>query len=176
MGSKGLEGAGTVDIDAYDMAIVSALSDNAELTTIELADIVHLSRTAVARRVTRLRDMGVISPARVGVNYERLGFAVRAFVEFSAPKQDSFAVRDMLLERPEVIELSIVLGERLIVADVIAVDTSHLHSFLTWLNDIGYSETKVVLKQHRSAIPFRDRIAMIEKEGANVDPRLQVAE
>jgi DNA-binding Lrp family transcriptional regulator len=161
------------EIDAYDMAIISALSENARLTTMELSRIVHLSRTAVARRVTRLQDLGVIEPGRCDVNYAQLGFAVRAFVELAAPKRDSFEVRDRLLERPEVLNLSIVLGDHLILAEVIAVDTQHLHRFLTWLNDIGYSETKVVLKQHRSALTLRERLEMLEKERQSTDPRLQ---
>jgi DNA-binding Lrp family transcriptional regulator len=173
MPSNGIKVPGRVDLDSYDMAILSALSDNAELTTIELSKIVHLSRTAVARRVNNLSDSGVITPARIGINYDKLGFSVRAFVEFSAPDQDSFHVRDTLLNRPEVLDLSIVLGEHLIVAEVIAVDTKHLHHFLTLLNDLGVTETKVILQKHRPKLSFRERIEMIEREGENVDPRLQ---
>lgn len=165
--------AASVDIDAYDLSILSALSDNANLTTIELSKIVHLSRTAVGRRVARLADLGVLEPARCAVNYEMLGFSVRAFVEFAAPKHDSFAVRDRLLERPEVLDLSIVLGEHLMVAEIVALDTRHLHRFLTWLNDIGYSETKVILEKHRSRLSFRSRLSMIEDESRVVDPRLE---
>jgi DNA-binding Lrp family transcriptional regulator len=172
MGNNKTAIASNVEIDAYDLAILSALSDNASLTTIELSKIVHLSRTAVARRVTKLADMEVLEPARATVNYERLGFAVRAFVEVAAPRHDSFDVRDKLLDRPEVLNLSIVLGESLILAEIITVDTKHLHRFLTWLNDIGYSETKVVLQKHRSRMSFRSRLAMIERENAVSDPRL----
>lgn len=173
MPNKSLEDARAVDIDAYDIAIISALSSDAELSTIELSKMVHLSRTAVARRITNLRDNGVIGPARVGVRYDKLGFSIRAFVEASAPRQDSFNVRDRLLERPEVLNLSIVLGEHLIIAEIIAVDTAHLHQFLTWLNDMGYSETKVILKQHESSIALRDRLRLIEKKRAVIDCRLQ---
>jgi len=173
MSTSGAAVAGNVRIDAYDLSILSALADNASLTTIELSRVVHLSRTAVARRVTRLADEGVLEPARATVNYEKLGFGVRAFIEVAAPKRDSFELRDTLLNKPEVLNLSIVLGESLIVAEIIAVDTKHLHRFLTWLNDIGYSETKVVLQKHRSQMSFRSRLAMIERESAISDPRLE---
>jgi DNA-binding Lrp family transcriptional regulator len=173
MGNNGTAIAGNVMIDAYDLAILSALSDNASLTTIELSRIVYLSRTAVSRRVTRLADMEVLEPARASVNYEKLGFAVRAFVEVAAPKRDSFDLRDTLLDRPEVLNLSIVLGECLIVAEIITVDTKHLHRFLTWLNDISYSETKVVLQKHQSKMSFRKRLAIIERQSAFSDPRLE---
>ena len=163
------------ELDSYDVAIVSALAENAEVSTIELSKQVHLSRTAVARRIANLRSRGIIGPARVEVQYEKLGFAIRALVEVSAPRQDSFATRDRLLERPEVLGLSVVLGENLIVADVLAVDTPHLHQFLTWLNDMGVSETKVVLKRHESNIPLRRRLPLIDEKRAERDPRLENA-
>ncbi len=172
MRNKGLNVGSAVDIDAYDTAILSALCDNAELSSIELAKLVHLSRTAVARRVTNLRDRGVIGRAVVRVQYDKLGFSIRAFVEISAPERDSFKIRDELLEKPEVLNLSVVLGENLIITEVIAVDTKHLHQFLTWIHDRGYSETKVILQQYGSKIAFRDRIDMIERARSDIDPRL----
>ncbi|MEM8815122.1 MAG: Lrp/AsnC family transcriptional regulator [Pseudomonadota bacterium] len=160
------------DIDNYDMAILAALSDNAELTTIELSKLVHLSRTAVSRRITSLRDRGVLTPARYDVHYEKLGFAIRAFVSISAPDVDSFEVLDRLLEKPEVLNVSVVLGDELLVVEIVAVDTAHLHQFLTWVQDTGHSETKVILKKHRSPIDFKTRMKMVENVLANPDPRL----
>ena len=159
-------------IDNYDMAILAALSDNAELTTIELSKLVHLSRTAVSRRITGLKNRGALAPARYDVHYDKLGFAIRAYVSVSAPETDSFVVLDRLLEKPEVLDVSVVLGEELLLVEVVAVDTAHLHQFLTWVNDIGHSETKVILKKHRSPIDFRTRMRMVEDELANPDPRL----
>jgi DNA-binding Lrp family transcriptional regulator len=175
MRSKGLNIESVVEIDAYDVAILSALSEDAEISSIELAKHVHLSRTAVARRVTNLRDRGVIGPAVVTVQYEKLGFSIRAFVEISAPERDTFKVRDEFLEQPEVLNLSVVLGENLMIAEIVAVDTKHLHQFLTWIHDRGYSQTKVILQQHNSKITFRDRLEMIERSRSSVDPRLVIA-
>lgn len=175
MRTKGINIESTVEIDAYDTAILSALSENAEISSIELSKLVHLSRTAVARRVANLRDRGVIGPAVVSVQYDKLGFSIRAFVEISAPERDSFKVRDELLDKPEVLNLSVVLGENLIITEVIAVDTKHLHQFLTWIHDRGYSETKVILQQHNSRITFQNRFEMIEQARSNIDPRLVLA-
>ena len=161
------------EIDAYDLAILAALSDNAEITSVELSKIVHLSRTAVARRITSLRDRGVLSTARYDIAFNKLGFAIRAFVSITAPPNvDSWELLDKLLARPEVLEASVVLGEELLVVEVIAVDTAHLHAFLTWVDDTGHSETRVVLRKHRSTIDFRTRMKMISAERENPDPRL----
>jgi Lrp/AsnC family transcriptional regulator for asnA, asnC and gidA len=160
------------DIDNYDLAIMSALTENAELTTIELSKLVHLSRTAVARRVAALRDAGVLGPVTAAVNYEKLGFSIRGLIEISAPKRDTFRVRDELLARPEVLSLSVVLGEHLMIAEVIAYDTKHLHQFLTWLHEFGFSETNVMLQHIESKMPLRDRLRLLDEKLADVDRRL----
>ncbi len=161
------------DVDAYDLAILAALSDNAEITSVELSRVVHLSRTAVARRITSLRDRGILSTPRHDIAFDKLGFAIRAFASITAPPNvDSWEFLDKLLARPEVLEASSVLGEELLVVEVIAVDTAHLHNFLTWVHDIGYSETRVVLQKHRSTIDFRTRMKMISTARENPDPRL----
>lgn len=160
-------------IDGYDLAILAALSADAELSSVELSKLVHLSRTAVTRRITSLRDRGILSGARYEIAFEKLGFAIRALVSISTPPTvDSWGLLDRLMARPEVLEVSMVLGDELLVAEVIAVDTSQLHDFLTWIHDIGYSETRVILKKHRSTIDFRTRMKMVEDLRDNPDPRL----
>ena len=167
-------GNGRDTLDNYDLAIISALSADAGLSTIELSRRVHLSRTAVSRRLQNLLDRGVLSPARYDVNFGKLGYAIRAYVSVSTPVDvDSFRVLDQLLERPEVLDVSVVLGDELLVAEVIATDTDHLHQFLTWVHDIGVSETKVVLKKHRSAMSIRTRKRLIDETRAHPDPRLR---
>ena len=160
-------------IDNYDLAILAALADDADITSVELSKVVHLSRTAVARRIASLRERGILSTARYDVAYDKLGFAIRAFVSVTAPPNvDSWEFLDKLLDKPEVLEASAVLGEELLIVEVIAVDTAHLHNFLTWVHDIGYSETKVILRKHRSPIDFRTRLKMVDDVRANPDPRL----
>lgn len=167
-------GSGRETLDNYDLAIISALSEDASLSTIELSRQVHLSRTAVARRLQNLLDRGVLSPSRYDIDFAKVGFAIRAYVSIVTPAQaDSFKVLDQLLERPEVLDVALVLGDELLVAEIIATDTEHLHEFLTWVYDIGVSETKVVLKKHRSPMSFRTRSRLIDDARAHPDPRLK---
>ena len=160
-------------IDNYDLAILAALADDADITSVELSKLVHLSRTAVARRIASLRERGILSNARYDIAYDKLGFAIRAFMSITAPSNvDTWEFLYKLLARPEVLEASAVLGEELLVVEIIAVDTAHLHDFLTWVHDIGSSETRVILQKHRSPIDFRTRLKMVDEVRANPDPRL----
>ena len=61
------------ELDKYDVAILSALAVNTRLTTVELSQMVHLSRTAVSRRITALKRMNVLNDAGDVLNYESMG-------------------------------------------------------------------------------------------------------
>lgn len=62
------------ELDKYDVAILSALAINTRLTTVELSQKVHLSRTAVSRRIATLKRMNVLNDAGDILNYESIGF------------------------------------------------------------------------------------------------------
>ncbi len=162
----------TTTVDSYDLAILSALEENAGMSTIELSSIVHLSRTAVVRRINNLRNRGLIGYSTVEIDWKKLGFSVSAYVRVAAPSKTSFELLDKLLERPEVLTVSVILGSGLMMMEVIAVDSTHLHQFLTWLQDLADSETNIVLKRHKSRIRVRDRLRMLDRILSEPDERL----
>ncbi len=151
------------NVDSYDLAILSALGQDSSLTSKELSAKVHLSRTAVARRITNLRERGLVSVPTSEVNLEELGLAIHAFVHIVSPSKTSFDLLDRLLERPEVLSVSVIIGEGIMLVEAVAKHKTHLHRFLTWLKDYGDSTTHLVLKRHASTISLRDRLAMIEQ-------------
>ena len=67
-------------LDAYDRALLKLLQENALLTAEELSKEVALSPSAIARRVRRLRDQGIIIADRAVVT-DRIGPFVTAMVD-----------------------------------------------------------------------------------------------
>lgn len=161
------------NVDSYDLAILTALEENSGLTSRELSSKVHLSRTAVARRINNLRDRGLISVARSEVDLEKLGFGIHAFVHVVSPSRTSFDLLDRLLERPEVLSVSVIIGDGIMIVEIATRNKTHLHRFLSWLKDYGDSTTHLVLKSHRSPIKLRDRLQMVEKFLATPDARFE---
>ena len=159
------------NVDSYDLAILSALAEDSSLTSKELSAKVHLSRTAVARRIKSLRDRGLVSVARSDVNFEELGFGIHAFVHVVSPSKTSFDLLERLLERPEVLSVSVIIGEGIMLVEAVAKHKTHLHRFLTWLQDYGDSTTHLILKKHRSRISLRDRLRLAEQVLDVPDPR-----
>jgi Lrp/AsnC family leucine-responsive transcriptional regulator len=63
-----------MQIDEYDKKLLRLLQQNNRLTTEELSNEVHLSQSAVQRRLTKLRnektieaDVSIVSPAAAGI-------------------------------------------------------------------------------------------------------------
>jgi len=148
-------------LDKYDVAILSALATNTRLTTVELASMVHLSRTAVSRRITALKRAHVLNNAAEVLNYETLGFTVRAVVEIRSPSQAAEALRKRLLVQPEVLTVAIVAGDGLLSLDVIAVNMEHLHEFIHTLQKSGETSTKIIFAEDKSELTLVQRMQML---------------
>lgn len=154
----------SLELDRYDVAILSALSVNTRLTTVELAQKVHLSRTAVSRRIAALKRMNVLNDAADVLNYESMGFKVRASVEISAPGLATSALKPRLLMRPEVLSVAVIAGDGLLCLDVIAVDMDHLHNFINSVRENCDITTKVVFAEEKSQLTLVERMRRLGEE------------
>lgn len=67
-------------LDAVDRRIVAALGRDARLSVRQLAEQVHVSRSAAHARLTRLVDEGVITGFHAAVDREKLGLSLTALV------------------------------------------------------------------------------------------------
>ncbi len=151
-------------LDRYDVAILSALASNTRLTTVELATKVHLSRTAVSRRIAALKRTHVLNTDADVLNYESLGFSVRALVEVNVPSRTGEALRKELLVQPEVLSVSIIAGDGRLCLDVIAIDTDHLHSFVRTLQKSGDTSTKIIFAGDKSQLTLIERMQLLSDQ------------
>ena len=154
-------------LDKYDVAILSALATNTRLTTVELASIVHLSRTAVSRRIAALKRAHVLNDAAEVLNYQPLGFAVRAVVEIRSPSRAAAALHKRLLVQPEVLAVAVIAGDGLLSLDVIAVNMEHLHEFINTLQTSGETTTKIIFAEDKSELTLVQRMRMLNEHIGN---------
>lgn len=67
-------------LDAVDRRIVAALGRDARLSVRQLAEQVHISRSAAHTRLARLIEEGVITGFHASVDREKLGLSLTALV------------------------------------------------------------------------------------------------
>jgi Lrp/AsnC family transcriptional regulator, leucine-responsive regulatory protein len=142
----------TVDPDHYDTRILAELQADARLSMAELGRRVHLSQPAVAERVRKLEDAGVITGYRAVVNPAKLGYLIRALVRVGRFDYDSVVSR--IEATPEVVSAYNVTGEDSWILEIAVTDVAHLDEVLRNFCLITDTSTAVILNVIREREPL----------------------
>lgn len=140
-------GVDTFDpLDAVSWRILAELQENARLSFTELGRRVGLTPPAVAERVRRLEEAGVITGYRLELSVERLGYPLLAFVRVaSRGVQTAADVTRGVEELPEVLECHHVTGEDCYILKVAVQSVRHLEAFLDRVLRYGNTTTSIVI-------------------------------
>lgn len=133
-----------------DLAIIRELSRDARVSLAELGRRVSLSRPAVAERVRRLEDSGVIRGYGVHLDLDRLGLGLRAHVSLRPrlrSARNAQTLRDRLLAMGHVLSCVHVTGENCYELTIAVRDAQHLEEVIEHLSEMGDTTTGVVLSQ-----------------------------
>jgi DNA-binding Lrp family transcriptional regulator len=112
-------------LDRYDIAILSALQQEARLSNAELAQRIGLSAAPTWRRVRWLEAQGYIVGYRAEIDRRRIGLGVLAFVRLDAERSGGQAMReleDRIRALPEVIACHYISGAGTFELQVVAAD------------------------------------------------------
>ena len=131
------------ELDAYDRKILALLQENARLGFSEIGRRIHLTSPAVAERVRRLEEAGVIECFTAKLNLRKLGYSFEAYINITV---DSHAALDSwAAAHPEVLELHSTTGTHCALMRIALTAPEHLQACLTSLARIGKTTTSVVL-------------------------------
>ena len=145
-------------LDDRDWELLGLLQRDARASFSELARELAMSAPAVAERVRRLEDAGVIRGYRAELDLEKLGLTVLAIVRLKYPTNDYGPLEKVLKQRPELLECHHVTGEDCFVVKVACTSMEHLERVTGALGRIGSTTTSVVFStklQHREIVPFK---------------------
>ena len=98
--------------DTINRKILAALQQNSRISYAELGKQVHLSAPAVAERIRKLENAGVISGYTLKVNLDKLGFPIVALVQCKVFRTKEREFKALVLSYDEVIECHNVTGEQ----------------------------------------------------------------
>ncbi len=116
-------------MDDKDLALLRALQDNARLTSIELAEKVHLSPSPIQRRQKQLEKDGVIQSYVTLLDQEKLGLKVSVFISVQLVSQDDENISSFerdIATIPQVMECYLMTGDY---DYLLRVVTRDLHEF-----------------------------------------------
>ncbi len=149
------------DLDKHDILILSTLEMEPRMPASELGQLVHLSRTAVSRRLQAMKESGILGERAQMIRYECVGLHTRAFVELYARDRNVDYIVDSLLERAEVLRTSVVASKSLLLLEVVTASLEQLNQFMKWLQKFGDTETKIVFDSTTSTMPLKDRLDVL---------------
>ncbi len=131
--------------DQVDWRLIEALQDDARASWSELGRRVGLTPPAVAERVRRLEDAGIIAGYHSQVSVEKLGLTVQALVRVAVRSVAGGEIRQAVLDMPEVLECFHVTGEDCYVLRVAVPSMGQLEGLLERLLRFGSTTTSVVI-------------------------------
>ncbi|MCY1142889.1 Lrp/AsnC family transcriptional regulator [Actinoplanes sp. Pm04-4] len=133
-----------IALDRTDWRLLTELQKDGRSPYAELARAVAMSPSAVAERIRRLEEAGVIAGYRASLDPERLGLHVMAFVRLRYPTGNYRPFHALLDSTPEIVEAHHVTGEDCFVLKVLARSMRHLEEVTGRIAGLGAVTTSVV--------------------------------
>ena len=147
-----------IDLDGIAWKILEALQQNARVSFAELGRKIGLSTPAVAERVHRLEEAGVITGYHASLDSGKLGVPIRVLVRLTIPGGELQISRTVtaLKDLSEISRCHRITGSESFVIEADVVSIRHLEALIDRLSALGATSTSTVLS---SPVERRDHQA-----------------
>ena len=136
-----------VELDAIAWRILEVLQQNARLSFAEIGRKIGLSTPAVAERVRRLEEAGVITGYHAALDLAKLGVPIRVLVRLTIHGGDLQVSRTVtaIKELSEISRFHRITGAESFVIEADVVSIRHLEALIDKLSTLGATSTSTVL-------------------------------
>jgi Lrp/AsnC family leucine-responsive transcriptional regulator len=137
----------TLELDTIAWKILENLQNYARMSFAELGRKVGLSTPAVAERVHRLEEAGVIAGYHASVDMAKLGVPIHVLMRLTIPGGDLQIGRTVsaIKELPEITRCHRITGDESFVIEAHLVSVRHLEALIDKLSAFGATATSTVL-------------------------------
>jgi Lrp/AsnC family leucine-responsive transcriptional regulator len=139
-------------LDPTNCLLIEELQGDARLSLAELGRRVGLSSPAVAERLARLEQTGVITGYHAAVDPRALGLALSAIIRVRPSPGQIANVAELAKDTPEVVECHRVTGEDCYVMRAHLRDVLHLEEVIDRFTVLGQTTTSIL---QSSPVPGR---------------------
>jgi Lrp/AsnC family leucine-responsive transcriptional regulator len=135
-------------LDETNWQLLEALQQNARLSYSELGQRVGLTAPAVAERMRKMEEQGIITGYTASVDLTQLGLPIVALVRLvPAAGLHCRSLASAVSELPEVLECYRVAGNDQVLVKVAATSMTHLDNVLDQLAVYGQPATSITFAQ-----------------------------
>ena len=140
-------------IDPINWSILGCLQKNARESFASIGRKVGLTSPAVAERVKKLEDLGVITGYKAFLSHTLTGHQLKAIITLRAFMGKLKPFLEIVKNYDEVINCYRVTGNENIVMEVVLKDQFHLERFIDKLIQYGETRTHIILSEVVSNAP-----------------------
>ena len=132
-------------LDSINWKILECLQKNARNSNRSIADIVGISSPAVAERIRKMEDLGIIKGYHARVSHFETGHQLKAIITLRAFMGRLKPFLQRVTDFNEIINCYRITGNENIVMEVVLKDQKHLEQFIDQLITYGEPRTHIVL-------------------------------
>ncbi|HSO18985.1 MAG TPA: Lrp/AsnC family transcriptional regulator [Desulfosarcina sp.] len=132
-------------LDRIGCKILRMLQENARRPLSSIGKQVGLSAPAVAERVRKLEQAGVIRGYHARIDPVAMGRSVAAFISLTTESRHYAAVKTLAADTPQIVSCHHISGGASFILQVRADDVPELETVVARLSPLGRTQTAVVL-------------------------------
>ena len=144
-------------MDKLNWDILAALQKNARASLSGIGREIGLTPPAVAERVRRMEDYGIIEGYWTAVSHNKLGNQLKAIITLRAFMGKLKPFLEHVRTLKEVVNCYRITGNENIIMEVVFRDQFHLEEFIDKLIQYGETRTHIILSEVISNAPIRGR-------------------
>lgn len=150
-------------LDEIGRQILRILQEDGRISFNELGRRVGLSSPAVAERVRRMEEAGIILGYRAVVDQARIGYPIMAIIRLAIPVTNLPKADELAKSIPEILECHHLTGSDGVLLKVAVSSVGHLEDVVSQMGCCGMTTTSIVLSSPVQARP----IDAIKQPGGN---------
>ncbi|MFC5046500.1 Lrp/AsnC family transcriptional regulator [Aquimarina hainanensis] len=132
-------------VDKLSWDILESLQENARLSNAEIGRKIGLSSPAVAERIKKMEDCGILQGYKADVSHMKLDYQLKAFISLKAFMGRLKPFLAKVSDFTEVLNCYRITGNENIIMEVVLQDQLHLQEFIDKLITYGEAKTSIVL-------------------------------
>lgn len=132
-------------MDTIDYEIIKLLQDNGRISIKKIAEIISLTPPAVAERIRKLEEAGVISGYRAIIDPKKLGMNIRAIINVTMAPDKRKEFIEFAKQNSCILECHHVTGGFTMTMKAIFKEMSELDTLVGKIQQYGNTQTLIVL-------------------------------
>jgi Lrp/AsnC family leucine-responsive transcriptional regulator len=144
-------------IDNLNWGILQSLQANSRESFASIGRKVGLTPPAVAERVKKMEDLGIIEGYYARVSHAMAGYQLKAIITLKAFMGKLKPFLEMVVTLDEVVNCYRITGNENIIMEVVLRDQFHLEKFIDRLILYGETRTHIILSDVVADAPIKKR-------------------